>query len=215
VWDTMTPLERTQVTGWWDHERYNITLPIWSYTDYTETKHAEAKHRYTYDPASKMWGQGFGVVGPTTLHAPASASPVILTANGTVIYEQDTAATSINTHDVMHEILTPALEFGDAHRDKWIRRLRIELEHGPATVELAYKLDGNPTWSTETLTANNPINHWGDVGLVWGSGWRYSAGGNYTIDLPVTWHGKSLTLRLRGKGLKVSSIGIGYEYEVV
>jgi hypothetical protein len=189
------------------------------------------------------------------------------------------------------------MEFGDIHRDKWIRRLRIELEQGPSTIEVDHRFNNDETWTSETFPAARGQAVWtspnmavedethqvtdlalginlahtrvfdlvvkdstlettfveGDDYFVdsmtgnistFGSialnetlhvGYTYVAptgfprwwpsthpdhvhwgkGGSYTIDIPVTWHAKTLTLRLRGAGLKVLSIGIGFDYEVV
>ncbi len=127
----------------------------------------------------------------------------------------------------MNELITPWLEFGEPWRDKWLRALRIELEQGPATIDVAFATDFQTSFEETVEDAETPSVVWTEftAGVtdissvpVWHESSHpdvshWSAPGNYVIELPETVHFEKLKIRLRGVGMKVMSVGLGYMYE--
>jgi len=214
VWARMGADERKQVVGWWEDGCWHISVPI-VHQDVLGAVPDVATASYTFDPLTKMWTHGWAVHGLTASVNPETGDRYTLTYADGTIWQQN-LGTLYDTEVPIQELETPWLEFGDPYRWKWIRRMMFEMVQGPETVSLQYCVDGDDSWRDIIIPGTRPLfafaedeHKWGEPGLV------FNAPGNFTVDMPMTWHCHTLKLRLRAAGLGIKSFGIGYAYEGV
>jgi hypothetical protein len=230
LWGGLTYAQKAAVVGWWEDNLYHIILPV-QYTDAPQTLPAMAYIRLSYDPLTKRWSQGYGVHGLPCLAMPADQEQFALVqyTDGD-IYRQNTGTTLAGT-TITHELITPWFTFGEPWRDKWIRMLSLELEQSAETIDLAIGTDYKDGYSELTLKGkepdilwwsstlgpadsppmNEPDAYWLRAGDIDCAVWNTP--GRYTIELPRSVHCKTMRLRIRGDGLVLRSIGVGYAYE--
>lgn len=215
LWEELSDAQRQSVIGWWQDQRYNIVLPI-AYTDPPQSDiPAEAKILLSYDPVTKRWAESYGVHGVPALLRPANGAQNQVVANSAGLWE-NISGTTLNGVQAVQELITPWITFGEPWRDKWIRRLEFELVQSAETIEVSYATDFQPTWRTAMLPGKRPSTVWGS--FMWRSHNHpdvsyWTAGGKYTISMNDTVHCKTFRLRIRGRGLKLRAIGLGFMYE--
>lgn len=220
IWASLSRDEKKQVVGWFEEGCYHITLPRTHANLAGAVIPIIAESRYTYDPDLKAWTHGYGVVGLSALIQPPDSDEYMLTAAlgslwkqraGTVLEDENPVAVPA-FRTVVHDIELPWYTFGDQERYKWIRRLKIRLLGGPTTIDLMYGLNYSGTWQTMTLAVPDGSRKWGSG--LWGQG-VWVGQNEIELDIPLTLHATAFRLRLRGPGLLVKSISIGYDFEVV
>lgn len=214
IWETMNDQQRASVVGWWQNQRYYVLLPL-TYTSPPQTLPTESRVLLSFDPVTKRWAEGHGVHGTAALIRQSGGGQYLLAATSAGIYRNLNGSTLAGPQPVQ-ELVTPWITLGEPWRDKWLRMLKLELVQSAAVVELAYATDFNPTWTVEQLQGNLPATMWG--AFTWrhlshpeASYWN--AGGKYTIELPKTVHCKTFRLRIRGEGLRLRALGVGFMYE--